>query len=127
MDCDKFKEINDENGHAVGDKVLKRIASAFEKYFGDDEHTYIFRIGGDEFTILIENYKEENDSELINKLNKMNDELSENIREIPGISLSIGIAHGSKDDTTDTLFKKADRALYEVKNHGRHGIIDVNQ
>lgn len=91
------------------------------KYFGNEVHSYIFRIGGDEFSVLIEHY-DGNDDKLIEKLNAMKQELSEKSGEIPAIFLSIGIAHGKHADTTDTLFRKADKALYEVKKHGRNGI-----
>lgn len=121
IDGDNFKEINDKYGHSIGDKVLIRLAKVLNKYFGHEVHSYIFRIGGDEFSVLIEHY-DGNDDKLIEKLNAMKQELSEKSGEIPAIFLSIGIAHGKHADTTDTLFRKADKALYEVKKHGRNGI-----
>ena len=122
IDADNFKEINDKHGHSVGDKILAKIAKTLTKYFGDDVDSFIFRIGGDEFSIVIENYPYDNDDLLIRKLNRMNDELSKKDGVLPAISLSIGIAHGKSADTTDSLFKKADKALYQVKKQGRHGV-----
>ena len=122
IDGDNFKEINDKYGHSVGDKVLVRMAKVLNKYFGDDVDSYIFRLGGDEFSILIENYTALNDDALLKKLNDLNSELAKNNGEIPGITLSIGVAHGKSADTTDTLFKKADKALYTTKKNGRNGI-----
>ena len=52
LDIDKFKEVNDTLGHEMGDKVLVRTANIIKKYFYD-ENSYVFRIGGDEFAIIV--------------------------------------------------------------------------
>ena len=121
LDADSFKDINDEFGHEVGDKVLIRIAATLEKYFKED-NSYAFRLGGDEFSVLIESYKELDKEEIRNRCIKINKELSASIEKMPGITLSIGIAHGGDEDTTDTLFKKADVALYKAKHQGKAGV-----
>ena len=118
LDVDKFKEVNDTYGHEMGDKVLVRTANVLNKYFNDDD-AYVFRIGGDEFAILVENAGLEMNDEVINRCKKMDKELSQNKGNIPGTSLSIGVAHGDENDTTDTLFRKADVALYKVKQAGK--------
>ena len=122
LDVDNFKEINDKYGHSIGDKVLVRLSKAINKFFESDENTYIFRIGGDEFSILIEDDSLVID-DLVKKLKNMDKELSNPEKDVPGLTLSIGIAHGKGADTTDTLFKKADKALYRVKKHGRDNIM----
>ena len=118
LDIDKFKEVNDTLGHEMGDKVLSRTAHILDKYFNDD-NSYVFRIGGDEFAVLIENVNPSMNQDILNKCQKMNAEISKKEGKIPGTPLSIGVAYGEDNDTTDTLFKKADIALYEVKNKGR--------
>ena len=122
LDVDKFKEINDEYGHDVGDKVLIRIAETLDKRFIED-NAYVFRIGGDEFAVIIENCEKEIEDTIVDRCEKINYELSVAKGKIPQISLSIGIAHGDEDDTTDSLFKKADNALYKVKKSGKSGVI----
>lgn len=122
VDADNFKEINDKYGHTIGDKVLVRIAKLLNKNFGNDVDSFVFRIGGDEFSILIENYPYDSDNLLVRKLERMNEDLGKKDGDLPEISLSIGVAHGKGADTTDTLFKKADKALYHVKKQGRHGV-----
>ena len=121
LDIDKFKEVNDALGHEMGDKVLIRTAGALEKYFKDD-NAYVFRIGGDEFAVLIENADVSMDTEVIKICKKLDEEVSKAQGKIPGASLSIGVAHGTIDDTTDSLFKKADKALYKVKKSGRANV-----
>lgn len=122
IDADNFKDINDKYGHIVGDKVLIRIAHTIQKYFSDDVGSYIFRIGGDEFAIVIENFGPKITDNLIDKLKKMSMELEKEAKDVPAVTLSIGVAHGRSADTSDTLFKKADKALYRVKRNGRHDI-----
>jgi GGDEF domain-containing protein len=56
---------------------------------------------------------------IVDKCKKMDEEISRASGNMPGTSLSIGIAHGTIRDTTDTLFRKADSALYKIKNAGR--------
>ena len=121
LDIDKFKEVNDSFGHETGDKVLVRTATALEKYFNEDT-AYVFRIGGDEFAILIEDASMDMDAQVIKKCKKLDEELSKTQGRIPGTTLSIGVAHGTLNDTTDTLFKKADTALYKVKQAGRASV-----
>ena len=121
LDIDKFKEVNDSLGHEMGDKVLIRTAGALEKCFNED-NAYVFRIGGDEFAILIEDASVDMDTQVVQRCKKLDEELSRAQGKIPGTTLSIGVAHGTIDDTTDTLFKKADTALYKVKHAGRANV-----
>lgn len=118
LDIDKFKSINDQHGHAVGDNVLVRVAKVLEKVF-DGETSSVFRLGGDEFCVIVEEIEEENKKRLLEKSHKINEELKKDLKNCPGSSLSIGIAFGDINDTTDTLFKKADIALYHTKRNGR--------
>ena len=118
IDIDKFKEVNDTLGHEMGDKVLIRTANVIKKYFSD-ENAYLCRIGGDEFAIIIDNAGVEMNDVVVDKCKKMDDEMSRAEGNIPGTTLSIGVAHGTVRDTTDTLFRKADAALYKIKNAGR--------
>lgn len=122
IDADGFKEINDKYGHDIGDKVLIRIAECLDRIFSED-NAFVFRIGGDEFSVLIENADKTIDETIVERCERINEELSVSKGRVPAISLSIGIAHGDEDDTTDTLFKKADRVLYKVKQTGKSGVI----
>ena len=118
IDIDMFKEVNDTLGHEMGDKVLVRTANVIKKYFSE-ENAYMCRIGGDEFAIIISNAGIEMNDVVISRCTKMEDEISRAEGNIPGTTLSIGVAHGTVRDTTDTLFRKADAALYKIKNAGR--------
>ena len=122
-DIDEFKGFNDKYGHEMGDKVLIKVADKIKSTFNDD-NSHVFRIGGDEFAIIYENVEENFIYELLSRFNKMNEKLKHRNGIVPPIALSGGIAKGDEMDTTDTLFRKADIALYFVKKHGR-GKIEI--
>ncbi len=123
VDLDHFKEINDSFGHNVGDILLKSVASLFQRILRKED--IIARIGGDEFNIILENIKNEED------VLKVAHNLIEAIKEpivienhFCYISLSIGVALYPKDGMDKiTLTKNADSAMYEVKNNGRNGVM----
>ena len=114
LDIDQFKLINDSFGHASGDAALVRVGKALSKYF-HSKNANVFRIGGDEFAVLLEGVSKNYEKAIIEKCNSVNKELEKAFEEfIP--TMSFGVAFGEADDNTDTLFKKADEALYQAKN-----------
>ena len=119
IDVDYFKQVNDKYGHNIGDVVLKKVADTLKSVF---DRAYIFRIGGDEFSILIEGIGSNSLDDIKQKISKADSMLASEENNIPPCRLSVGIAFGDKNDTTDSLFKKADLALYRSKNNGRDGI-----
>ena len=118
IDLDGFKSINDNYGHQVGDKVLKNVAHTLQGIISNND--IISRIGGDEFVIIPTNIKSityvQEISERIQKALKTPFIYNE---EALSVGASIGISifpeHG-KD--ADTLIRKADVAMYEVKKKG---------
>lgn len=121
IDIDKFKEINDKYGHDIGDRVLIRVAELLEEEFSED-NAFVFRIGGDEFTVLIENADESVDETIVERCESINNVLALGTGKIPGINLSFGIAHGDEDDTTDSLYRKADKAMYKAKKSQKNHV-----
>ncbi len=120
IDLDKFKPVNDNFGHDVGDLLLKDVASRILTCIRRESDT-VARLGGDEFVVLLSNY--EHESDLTRLAQNILDALSEPFM-IDGksiiISSSIGIAtypaHGSD---TVSLMKHADKAMYQAKHAGR--------
>ena len=119
IDTDNFKEINDTYGHDVGDRILKKIANELETHFRIDDH--IFRIGGDEFVVIINNATKDMESVIQYKIWQINESLSSPKDNLPSVSLSVGITLSVKNADIETLYTKADEALYRVKDMGRHG------
>lgn len=118
IDVDKFKQVNDGYGHEIGDKVLKKVAAMLEKNFRSTD--YIARIGGDEFAVIVTNAYPNIRTVISQKITSLNQTLMSPNDNLPPVSLSVGGAL-SECGFTDDLYKKADTALYEVKEHGRCG------
>jgi diguanylate cyclase (GGDEF)-like protein/PAS domain S-box-containing protein len=120
MDLDHFKTINDTMGHAVGDKLLIGVADRIKKNANDN---YIFaRMGGDEFAILIHDYK--STEALITQSAQLLEQVVQPY-DIAGagyfVSASIGVACYPRDsDEADDLIKYADSAMYSAKQKGRN-------
>lgn len=118
VDIDDFKSINDNFGHDAGDMALKRLSSILLKYFPDD---FICRLGGDEFAILVFDYEDGVKEELIAKFIEIEKEAMHEEKGLPSSSFSIGVAFGTKGDNTDTLYRKADKAMYAIKGKNKNG------
>lgn len=121
IDIDSFKHINDTYGHSTGDRVLARIGDIIRSNFKGMDVTG--RIGGDEFMVFMHNIRASEDAgSLAAKIQSlaMQSFLDEDFgREL---SMSIGIAITPADGTDfETLYDKADKALYFVKSHGKAG------
>ena len=125
VDLDRFKQINDKNGHDIGDKVLIRVAEALSKSFM--HHGLICRLGGDEFVVIFTHVDRASSRVRIEKkIKKINEKLEKAIKDVPGITVSVGVAYGTAGMDTDTLFKEADTALYDVKDGGRNNVAFYN-
>lgn len=124
IDLDSFKPINDIYGHDMGDKILIRFAEIIKSAVRSTD--IVGRIGGDEFIAYCQNVKDE--KVIANKTKYINEELLISAREYMGddMSIPIGASIGcviAPDEglNYNELFKKADKALYTVKENGKHG------
>ena len=119
IDLDDLKILNDTYGHQIGDIVLKKIGSVLREYEKKYDG-YVGRYGGDEFIIILQDI--DNLDELKEVLSEILDKLSFKIeakeQEI-SIHCSIGACIWNKQDTLDMLITNADKALYDVKRHGK--------
>ncbi len=117
-DIDFFKKVNDNYGHIAGDNILSEFASIIKNNIRATDMA--FRYGGEEFVILLPNTTSQEAKLLAKKLRKI---LKEHTFTNPKqITCSFGISEYKDKDTKETLFKKADEALYYVKNNGRDNI-----
>ena len=115
LDLDKFKDINDTLGHDVGDELLKLVATRLRQRLRKSD--YVFRLGGDEFTVLLNNLTRDTDVAKVAK--KLQDEIAKpyHIKNHElHISVSIGISLYPDDgEDVETLVKNADMAMYAAK------------
>ncbi|WP_347353772.1 sensor domain-containing diguanylate cyclase [Acetoanaerobium noterae] len=119
FDLDHFKLVNDNFGHDVGDKVLKRVTDAVSKIIRS--YDIFARWGGEEFVVLMPNTTEAEAVPAAEKIRKTVEDISH--PDIEKITISIGIAIWEADDDVDQIFVKADKALYTAKNQGRNRVI----
>ncbi|WP_293934326.1 EAL domain-containing protein [Iodobacter sp.] len=119
IDLDRFKNVNDSLGHAVGDILLKLVATRLESLMraGDT----VARMGGDEFAIVTDLAAQEDAATVARKiLNSLAKPCSIGDNEL-FVTASIGISFAPEDGMdTDSLLRRADVALYQVKENGRN-------
>ncbi|MET0093140.1 MAG: diguanylate cyclase, partial [Sedimenticola sp.] len=120
MDLDGFKEVNDRHGHESGDLVLQETANRLQNCLREEDT--VGRMGGDEFTVILNNLADREDAAgVAEKLIQAIDEPYEIAGEIQQIGISIGIAIYPEDiDVMDTLMQYADDAMYRVKRSGKN-------
>lgn len=119
MDINKFKSINDQYGHQVGDHVLKWVASVLQKSAGINDG--VFRLGGDEFLIAFPQLEDEKQLDVVYRnINRLLDEHFFVINQMIEVSMSIGYAVYPIDgEDIDDLIKVADKGMYEMKAQSR--------
>ena len=118
IDMDNFKNINDTYGHEAGDRALIRLVKILEGVFRDDD--CICRIGGDEFVVFMVHVGDRQRLLVSAKIEQINRELDKPEGDLPGMSVSVGIIHGTQAENKEDLFEKLDAAMYTSKNQGKH-------
>ena len=118
IDMDNFKHINDSYGHAGGDTALKELARILSETFREGD--YVARVGGDEFAAILPNCSPSAAETIRRKITFVNDELVNIEDGISPVSVSVGVAF-SDDGFDEELYKRADKALYKVKEKGKRG------
>lgn len=122
IDLDKFKNINDEYGHDIGDKILIKASDSILGNFRSQD--YICRIGGDEIAVIMVNADTRLSKLITKKVRRINETLLSTSEEdnLPPISISVGVAFGDDGITRNDIFKRADEALYTAKEKGRNEV-----
>ena len=119
VDVDHFKSINDEAGHGAGDRVLRDIAELMRRSLRKLD--LVFRIGGEEFLVLLPDIKQAGAAEVAEKLRR---EVA-SADFFPGrrISISIGVGELVAGEDRDQWMKRIDGALYAAKDRGRDQVV----
>jgi diguanylate cyclase (GGDEF)-like protein len=110
-DLNKFKAVNDTHGHHVGDEILIHFADALKASIRDSDS--VFRFGGDEFAIIVEDACSQSLSVIEERIHlaMKNDHLLDKYK----VSCCLGSTFMNRADNEKTLFKRADQALYRQK------------
>ncbi len=118
FDIDFFKKVNDTYGHQVGDEVLIKFSQTVSETIRKSD--YLFRIGGEEFVILLPNTNLKNATLSAEKVRKrVEEQVSVSDRKV---TISIGVTEVFESDTVDSIFKRVDDNLYKAKDGGRNRV-----
>tara|TARA_A100001518_G_C1187448_1_gene33937 strand:+ start:46 stop:564 length:519 start_codon:yes stop_codon:yes gene_type:complete len=125
LDIDYFKQINDSYGHEAGDRVLQQLASLLinSSRAGD----YLFRLGGEEFLMLLVDTGLDGARRVAEKLRRG---VEQEVFRLPqdrtlNITLSIGVACFNGHPDYQQLMRRADDGLYQAKHSGRNRVVVV--
>jgi diguanylate cyclase len=123
IDIDRFKQFNDTHGHAIGDRVLKYVASIMKGGIKGDD--MLARYGGEEFVVLLPNTGYDNAIAVANHIREKvsNNKLVDSKKSLGYVTVSIGVAVNAADDNVGSVVERADKALYLAKEKGRDMVI----
>jgi diguanylate cyclase (GGDEF)-like protein/PAS domain S-box-containing protein len=119
IDIDNFKLINDTYGHDVGDKVIQQLATCLQSKIRATD--YVGRWGGEEFLVFCPNTPAKNaliPAEYIRKSVEQ-----DHYDEVDKITISLGVTGVIEGDTVNSIFKRADQALYKAKRLGKNNSV----
>jgi diguanylate cyclase (GGDEF)-like protein len=125
MDIDHFKKINDKHGHLVGDHVLREIAAISRRSLRESD--VICRWGGEEFLLLLKNCSLEKATSIAENLRSTiaaNDfsRTTDLTKGRLSLTVSMGVAECKPQESEDSVFERADVALYQAKENGRNSV-----
>jgi diguanylate cyclase (GGDEF)-like protein len=119
LDLDYFKMINDQWGHLAGDKVLKEMALRLRNRLRESDQ--LFRIGGEEFMLVLPETSQQEGSVLAHQL--LTSISARPFLDDVKVTASASIAEVSKGETWSVWLNRADQALYEAKSRGRNQVV----
>ncbi len=119
VDIDHFKNINDNYGHDAGDNVLISLSAVIQSVISSKD--MLFRIGGEEFLILMNNTN-------VDEGSKTADALRSVVKDLPclddhQVTISIGVTEVKMDYNWKKWMKRSDEKLYIAKNNGRNQVV----
>jgi diguanylate cyclase (GGDEF)-like protein len=122
LDIDRFKSVNDQYGHDVGDAVIKSVAQVLQQHKRTSD--VVGRLGGEEFALLLPEATPENAVTAAERFRQLVADCTVSVGELSlSVTVSIGVAAGCQATTSiEELLKDADLALYEAKRSGRNRV-----
>jgi diguanylate cyclase len=123
IDLDHFKRINDSHGHQAGDRVLEMVGETLKEHVRDGD--FVARLGGDEFAVLLPHTELEVGHTVAERIRERVAEQS-SLRTQQGdhvaVGVSVGVAAVRPGDNTESIFHRADEAMYKSKHLGRNQV-----
>jgi len=122
IDIDLFKGINDGFGHAAGDQALRHVTQMISSVIRQTDQ--VFRYGGEEFVVLLSSTDVVNANDLAERIRKAIEQTEISYSNYRfRLTVSIGVAAYNHAQGIDSMFSKADKALYSAKSNGRNRVI----
>ncbi len=122
IDIDRFKPINDRHGHAIGDRVLRAVATRLAN--GIRSGDTLARFGGDELALIMPETPLAVAAGVAERLRAL---VADGTTEVPfAVTISIGVAELEAGETASTLLARSDKALYAAKVDGRNRVAAVS-
>ena len=122
FDCDNLKRINDSHGHDKGDIYLKKASMLICKVF---QHSPVFRVGGDEFAVVLMNEDFRNRVDLMNQFEDRQKESwdsAENKWQEIRVAFGVAVYDSIKDQNVSDTVRRADKIMYENKRQSKAGL-----
>lgn len=122
IDIDHFKKFNDNFGHLTGDKVLKYVAQRLKQMIREND--FVSRFGGEEFLLVLPNRELSEATELATEINNYfsSTNLTGSKQNLGKITVSIGVAQYTENESSKAFIERADKALYVAKESGRNQV-----
>lgn len=108
LDVNDLKKVNDNNGHAAGDQMIRDACRVICETF---DHSPVFRVGGDEFVVISQGSDYEHIDELVASIARHN----EAAKKSGGPVMACGMSRFADDESSSAVFERADHAMYEDK------------
>lgn len=125
LDIDFFKRVNDDFGHAAGDKALQLVGSIIGERIRETDS--LFRVGGEEFVLLLPRTTVDAATPLVEVVREAVGDSGFHFDSKPvPITLSAGLTAVRDEDTAETLFARADDAMYRAKKAGRDQLVSLD-
>jgi diguanylate cyclase (GGDEF)-like protein len=123
LDIDHFKQINDRFGHPAGDAVLVKVVEVIKNRIRRND--YLFRIGGEEFLVLLPETTTEDALKVAEDLRQAVE--ASKLLEAECVTISLGVCGYEHAEPVDTWIANADTALYQAKKEGRNKVVRFRQ
>ncbi len=120
-DVDHFKEVNDQYGHAAGDRVLAAVGAKLRDLCGGQQQVFVARWGGEEFLILMPHVRL---AAACKRAEQIRREITAmRIEETLSVSLSLGVSEVVGGEDPDACLRRCDQAMYKAKAAGRNTVV----
>lgn len=125
LDLDDFKQVNDNLGHASGDKVLTEVARIIMNNFRKTD--FVGRLGGEEFLVCMSDTELKEAADQAERIRQIIEDLEIELRDKPySVTVSGGVTQALVEDSNiERLVARADEALYQAKNNGKNKVVIV--